>query len=749
MSNFPTSLDTNETLYEVHDALRVRLAEDYNPGDTFITVIGDEETMRRFSDTGIITLTEQCSEPSQRAIAFRYGVRTLTTFEELEILEGFEDVVKPKNITNVTQNVMAAHHNTLKDATIAIERWAGKKGEVGIRPLEGTLEARTNFIRNLALVPKAWFQVNRTVGLVPLTVKFTDLSFRLGTDGSSSVVNWLWDFGDNTGPSITTIEVTDTVPTDATNVLVQDTDGGDVIKTYTKPGIFDVKLTVSNDFGSDTVIIPGLINARIQAPDEAVIDFLPRTGQIFTEGVPTGGPFTTVPKIRSPINTIIDFDIQSGENPNTGRSFAGEELDGNGYAIDPIAIYTWSLADDLSHSNSTSTKASYSIGGIYDLILRVDTQFGAYRITTYEDCIDIVEKYNMWLWLFANSSMTNSYEYGLISESFKTKSTTNLTVGYDDSFLDGANNEEQQKREFKRNNGFAQRGTTPSGLGGAGLLYWASGRGTGDPASSETIEFREYNGFTDTYTTRDSISRPWNWVSMASANNLYFILGGLTTTPDPDTSPTNQVKSTLSLSDLTVTQTTFATTDYKNGADELKENVVTYTSGIPDQGHMSVYRSAWKDNTGYFLRNDGVGTFFRIKSFYKTSGTSSNVFTQIRKLPDMDGPSKLEGILLPLSDGVYFFNNSGSVSAYYPATSVWKSGGPGVNAASFRMLQDSTVIGFDDATNTLVGASDGERNAYLSYDYSNKAFMKFNQSNTTFTKLSPRPDGTQWQACIF
>ena len=114
-SNYPDVLDSNANLYEVHDSLRVRLAEDYNPGDKSITVMEDSFSLVNFPATGLITLTEQCSEPDKRAISFFYSSRVDNIFSGLEILPGFEDVIKPKKITNVTQNVMASHHNQIKE----------------------------------------------------------------------------------------------------------------------------------------------------------------------------------------------------------------------------------------------------------------------------------------------------------------------------------------------------------------------------------------------------------------------------------------------------------------------------------------------------------------------------------------------------------------------------------------------------------------------------------------------------------
>ena len=283
-SNYPVNYDTNSNLYQVRDGLRVVLAEDYNPGDTSITVLADETTMRLFSNTGIITLTEQCSDIEFRALSFSYTSRTLTTFDGLTLLSGFIDSVKPKNRTNVTQNVMAEHHNAIKDALIASQLFAGKKGEIGTKPLVGTMEERVNYVRQVAFQPKAWFNVDKTVGIAPLTVTFTDQSFRLGTDGVSSNIQYFWDFGDNTTSLISYISVISGVsnlevvsvvpsvislisyvPNNISNVIVEDIDGATISKVYTEPGIYTVKLRIVNDFGEDEVVFHNLIEARFPA----------------------------------------------------------------------------------------------------------------------------------------------------------------------------------------------------------------------------------------------------------------------------------------------------------------------------------------------------------------------------------------------------------------------------------------------------------------------------------------------------
>jgi PKD repeat protein len=773
-SNYPQAFDTNQNLYFVHDGLRLTLAEDYNPGDTSITIIPGADIMSLFDSSGIITLTEQCSDAPERALSFYYGSRTDTTFDELVLLPNFNDVVKPKNITNITQNVMAEHHNNLKNTVIEIQKFAGKKGQAPIKPLEGTIEQRITYLRNIALAPKAWFKVDKNIGLAPLKVTFTDQSFRLGTDGTSQNLEFLWDFGDNTGPSTITIVEDTEVPSIISNILVDDPDGNNIIKTYTKPGFYTISLTVTNDFGSDTVVFTDMINAKFPAPDFATIDFITRPGQILqVEGSPNGGPYTTPPRIRAAVNTIIDLEIPGAINSppdinvNTGNTNAGEVIDGSGYPIDPIISYTWDLSDDLTHSNSSKAKAVFSIGGLYDLNLRADTQFGSYRITSYQDCFDIVERVNLWLWTYNNTeTAVNATEFGLISETFKVSQTEAYSLNRNSSFISSfvqtispePEDIARATREFKRNVGFAQRTTSTSGNNGSGLLYYASGRTALQSPSDERIYLVSYNGFLKTYTNQQNLQRPWNWVSLPSTTKIYFILGGVETTPLANTSPTNQKRDSFDYLSYTFDNTppTFNITNYLNGAQELLQNEVTYdTNGDPKQGHMSVYRSCWDKNAsgtqsvGYFIRNQGVGQFFRLRSFYRTIGDTASEFASIQKLNDMIGSARVEGQIVPLSEGIYFFTNSGAVAAYNTLSGVWSTGGPGVNSAAFRLLQDNTVIDFDAPEQTFLCASDNDRVAYLSFDYSPKAFIKFNEIDTTFSSVTNRPDAGQWNMSIF
>lgn len=755
-SNYPDVFDTDNNLYLVHDSLRMRLAEDYNPGDTSISVEGDFLTVANWPATGIITLTERCSDLDKRAISFHYTSFDSTNMiiSGLELLPEFSDVQKPKRITDVTINVVAPHHNNLKNALMSMQGFFGIKGTTDKEPFGPTLEGRINFLRQLVLKPKSWFRADVSTGNVPLEVEFTPMAFRLATDGTDSGYTLTWDFGDHTSStiSITSVISTDsTVPDAPIDVLIRETTTNTIKKVYHQPGVYDVTLTVANQFGQDVCVLPKFIHARVKAPNEAVVNFVEDTSsQEMTAGVPPNGPFDVPPKIRSPINTLIQIEIIPGENSATpGFSYAGEPLNDLGQPIDPIVTYTWALGDDLNHPNSSQTKASYSVGGIYDMKLRVDTEFGAYRITTYPESIDIVENQNLWLWLFQDTVNARAYEYGLISETFKLTPAPTVAITRNTGFLQGVANAEQQIKEFNRNVGFAPRSNVSSGQGGTAMLYWASGRGALDPATSESIRVVEFDGFHGTYINQTPIQRQWNWANLNSASESFFVFGAVPVYA-PGISPTNTTLQTLGFSSLTQSSTTLTTNNYLNGAGELTENVAIYDqSGNSIYGNFSAYRTAWKDNTGYILRNDGVGPFFRIKSFYRTEGTAGSPFTNIRKLQDIQGPTKLEGELVNMSTGVYFLNNSGSVSSFNPTENIWRSGGPGVNSLLYRGLQDTAVIGYDDPSNSLRAASDSDQRAYLSFDYSPNAFLRFNETDLTFVSLGGRPEGEQFVMGVF
>ena len=102
-----------------------------------------------------------------------------------------------------------------------------------------------------------------------------------------------------------------------------------------------------------------------------------------------------------------------------------------------------------------------------------------------------------------------------------------------------------------------------------------------------------------------------------------------------------------------------------------------------------------------------------------------------------------------MSNGLFFFNNSGEISAWNDTTLTWEVGRTGSAALTFRTVQDTNVSSFDSRSNTLLAASDGDRVAYLSYDYSNRAFVKFNGTDLTFSTTKYRPSGKQFKMGVY
>lgn len=757
VSNFPKSFDNDQNLFLVHDSLRMRLLTDYNPGDLSILVEGDEKIMLKFPPTGIITLTEQCSEIDYRALSFYYGSRTSTSFDDLELLPEFKnfDCVKPKKITNVTMNVIDKHHNHLKDTLISIEENLGTKYTKD----KETITGRIKYLENLVFQPKAWFSANITVGLAPLTVTFDNQSVRLG-DG------WIketWDFGEEDVDPIeiesSNFEEYQTKDFTTYGVVVK---GTKLTKTYATPGLYTVKLKMENEYGpicesgsSCEVELENLINVKIDCPEQADITINYRASQNFTNGDP--------PKIRSLANTFIDLEVKNGENPaNLGYSYGGELLDSGGSPIDPIVEYTWNLDDDLQHVNSNITKASYGIGGYYDIILRVDTQFGSYRITQYENSIDIVEAVNLWSFNFTTanadgSGIVKAFEFGLISETFKTLGNQTLSLNRNNSFLsqpplsydstsyyEGTYN--MAKKEFEKNVEFVPFGTNSSGNKGNSLLFWASG---GAVVDDKQILMKKYNAFDDVYTSLSSLSnRPWNWTALNSSSKIHLLFGQDTIVSNQNQALPERVD--FDLATLTASAPLILdSSSFENGADELLDHSSLYESGVATNGYFAVYRTAWKDSIGYILRNSAVNEFFRLSSFYKTKGTTTNNFATITKLQDMIGSVKVEGQLVTLYNGIFMFNNSGEICAWNDTSLTWEVGRANSSSLSFRSVQDTSQSGFDEKSNTLLATSDGDRVAYLSFDYSEKAFIKFNATDLTFSTTKYRPPGKQFKMGVY
>lgn len=707
MSVYPESFDSDTNLYLVRDKLKLRLLVDYNPGDEEIFV-DDLEIFSKFPPTGILTLTDFCSDTSYKAISFRYFQKTNNSFTQLERLEETPDSFKPKRDTFVTLNVMSEHHNSLVDALINIQKFSGTKNSLGKNPLVGTMDERINFLRNLVLKPKAWFKVENNYGIAPLKIMITDLSLR-------SPTYYKYDFGDGTFEEFNF------------NVIPGQTEGTSIIpsarantqKIYQNPGVYTIKLTVKNNFGEDTISFVNHITVKNAAPDNAEIEFVPSTNQELIGG-----------KLRTKISNDVNIRVI-----DTGQDLG-----------DSIKKITWNTGNGVTLEGA-SINASYDVGGVYDINLRIESQLGGFRITNFTDVVDVLEKRNIWLATQTSFSGTNKqinvYEYNIFANLFKSETSNTLNVTKNDGFLTGLPNEQQQKAEFRKNNGFVNKSNISSGDNGNSLLFWAEGASS--DYGSQLIKFSDYNPFTRLFSTVPNsvhIERNWNWLSINGSNDLYFILG---TKYGPPNANTDLDSYKLSKQTLTNEKIKLNSDDFINGAGELRQHI---GDGTID-GEFCVYRGCYHDGNGYFLRNDNVGQFFRIKSFYKTNAEFGNPIGKITKLPDLPSSLKLEGELVSLLSGVYFFYNSGEINYYNPLTNIWTSGSPSNGVNSFFSITDKTVNNYSDPKNTLIVTSDDNRYAYLSYDYSRDSFIRYDETNSVFEKLTSRPNHPQFAICCY
>jgi PKD repeat protein len=746
-SVFPEKLDDDNNLFLVHDSLRVRLSEDYNPGARVIYVEGDEKVMLKFPETGIITLTEQCSDIDLRALSFYYSSPPRSfpySFGNLELLQEFSslDSPKPKRATNVTMNVVDLHHNHLKDAVIKVQEFLGTKYD----PEKGTINERISSLKDVALAPKAWFSSDVTYGLRDLKVTFKNESLRVGEGFTKQT----WGFRARGSSSTETVVIESDGEEDYNSKTTLE-------RVFTVPGVYTVSLEVENQYGQkSSVEFSDMIVVRTECPEEASITINHRASQnIYLSG--------NYPRIRSSTNTFIDLEVPEGceicPPASPAYSFGGELLNSSGSRVDPIVEYTWKLGDDLPHPNYRVARASYDKGGYYDITLRVDTSFGAYRITSYNDAIDIVEQSNLWMFNYRtsdtnddSSGIVQAYEFGLKSETFKTLGNSSLFVDRNNSFLSESplNYDSttyypatlaRAKNEFEKNVEFTRMGSADSGDKGESIMFWAKGGSTTD---SREILSKKYNAFDDSYESSSTIGgRPWNWVALSSSEKTYFIFGQ--GNPSENAVLAERLDYDLATQSASAPMTLSAAS-FENGAEEL----LNYSSPeLATSGYFASYRSAWKGQTGYILRNSSVNEFLRLGDFYKTKGNLASPFGVITRLPDMPGSIKTEGELVPLFNGVFFFNNSGEICAWNDTSLSWEVGRASATSLSFRSVQDTSKDNFDDRSNTLKAASDGDRMAYLSYDYSRKAFIKFNGTDLTFTIMRQRPEGKQFKIGVY
>jgi len=199
------------------------------------------------------------------------------------MISSFETLTElPNNSDRVvrTQFDMKVHAYLLPESQLDVggnkglvtKKRYGTKKVVTFTEIENTPSNADNI--PIPPAPTANFTAIPTSGSAPLTVLFTDLSINDPT-------TWAWDF-QNDG----IIDSTQQNPT----------------YTYTSPGVYDVKLTVSNAYGSGSVTKQSYISLPLREFDYAVIRF-----------TWTSGAGTDLDTRTALVDTLEDYDdIQVG-----------------------------------------------------------------------------------------------------------------------------------------------------------------------------------------------------------------------------------------------------------------------------------------------------------------------------------------------------------------------------------------------------------------------------------------------------
>jgi PGF-pre-PGF domain-containing protein len=240
-----------------------------------------------------------------------YGNRIVYTYDPRGIVSGdiyMYEISTAKTI-RITTSTSAFGPSIYKDKIVYAD---SKNSEYGdLRDIY--FYDLTSTVQN---TPVAEFTSNITYGTAPLVVRFTDTSI------GGVPTSWYW----NTGDSISSKHAMN-----ATH-------------TFTKPGMYNVTLTVANEAGNSTVTKPNYINVTSPAP---VADFS-----------------TNLTSGTAPL-TVLFADTSKGEAPTSWYWDFGDSTN----STDSVVIhtfmkprnYTISLTVGNNIGNNTTTRLSYII----------------------------------------------------------------------------------------------------------------------------------------------------------------------------------------------------------------------------------------------------------------------------------------------------------------------------------------------------------------------------------------------------
>jgi hypothetical protein len=355
--------------------------------------------------------------------------------------------------------------------------------------------------------------------------------------------------------------------------------------------------------------------------------------------------------------------------------------------VDPVVLYTWSLGDDLTARPARTRRGRRSASaGYYDLVMRVDTGFGSYRITNYSDTFDVVENLNLWLWTFVRrvlrreTNTVRATEYGLVSESVQ---------GPDDGRPAGL-----RRLVVPRRRPELVPAASPSSSGTPGsppgaprrparaafcTLYWATGRSAVRRRGGRADRTRRVQRV-HRHLRRPTRPWPptWNWVYLNSSRGVLPVRDRRPRASAPNTSPTtSQSFLTHDLLTLTAATTTALTpANYLGGAAELdQQRGDLRPGGEPTYGHFSVYRSCLEGLDGILPAERRGGAVLPDQELLPHGGDDVTDARAERPEVGRTCPARRRwrGSWYRSRPGCTSSTTPGSVSAYNDTTGVWST----------------------------------------------------------------------------
>ena len=741
-STYPEKYDTDFELKTVVDSLISEITNEVKPYNENDRTTYDWENgkgvlsvknINQWPETGYASLylKEHFGKAKNRAVRFHYSGRQEDTLINVQLLS--ENIHYFPVGSLLVQNVVAENHNYNKDAIIELQKYLGHRGTQD----QSTLEWFADFYRINIKIPKPWFDVYPANNMTTRSeiskeirlfvgdyLIFEDQTTRInpGFDINNDFrVKWIYQLGDGTKITIsldldTQEYVFDIVTFDQGQRIVKQERKASwdkkIYHAYRSSGIYSITLTVYNENGKDSITLFDIIKVIDEAPINLNLTLISTSGSksVFeTDGITIYNPLSDSTKVRAKA-------VQDTVNIISN-------LKNNNLEIDR---WIWDFGQFFDNDlvlNKPYLNVNFSLGGLYDVGLKVVTKSGSFIGAFLEGAIDIVEKPSVWLGYnnkFSGQLFMN--EYSIRSNIWKNNGLAlELDFSYD---LQGSDN--TTYLEYTLSKGFHSdpRSDTTYAL-------WAQSQTSGKVSSFNTLlnssqvitSFQKVYGWSTFYIPVDNMDR-------------IYLFGGLENVRDFE-----NISQEVSYVDLTTNSMKFieATLVTVNDGTEFYSSIFVNAKDLLKNPNNKIAK--WKTTSykslAYVMRNSSNNVIDELYSF----DPNISAFTAINTAIPF---SKREFGFDSLVDGLYIISNVGDIFRYLPESNVWTTTTIASSRNYAEAFYGNTLASRDENSSLVTGTESRNINAsntnlYFSYNYDLDAFGKFDLISLSYSKLSTRP----------